>query len=556
MVAKKVEIISLSYKEGAEAVKWSCDGSPEFTMEKAEKASRGTDIILYIDDDNKNFLEQSEVDGLLKKYCRFLPVPVISGFEQEWKDGKYVDTDREKIINVTEPTWTKKPSELTDEDYRNFYHELYPGQDDPLFWIHLNVDYPFNLTGVLFFPKIKNNIEVTRNRIQLYCNQVYVTDSVEGVVPEFMMLLQGVIDSPDIPLNVSRSYLQADTAVKKISGYITKKVASRLEDIFKKDRADFEKKWDDIKIFIEYGMLTDTKFCDSAMKFVLLKDTDSKFYTLDEYRTLIEGSQTDKDGNVTYIYATDPVAQYSYIKAATDHGYNVLLMDGQLDNHFIGLLESKIEKSRFVRVDSDVTDRLIPKDDKRDAGLTADQRDMLTEMFRSQVPAVEKAEFLVQFEALSPEANPILITQNEYMRRMKDMAAMQPGMSFYGELPDSYNLIINTESPVTKRIISAADSDLMPQLKSVFEAIRANNAKAEDTRKNAPEGKLSDEQQNEIKQLDENTAHQRAEEKRLSTEFASGQPLVKQAIDLALLANGLLRGHDLDEFIRRSVSLL
>ena len=556
MVAKKVEIISLSYKEGAEAVKWSCDGSPEFTMEKAEKASRGTDIILYIDDDNKNFLEQSEVDGLLKKYCRFLPVPVISGFEQEWKDGKYVDTDREKIINVTEPTWTKKPSELTDEDYRNFYHELYPGQDDPLFWIHLNVDYPFNLTGVLFFPKIKNNIEVTRNRIQLYCNQVYVTDSVEGVVPEFMMLLQGVIDSPDIPLNVSRSYLQADTAVKKISGYITKKVASRLEDIFKKDRADFEKKWDDIKIFIEYGMLTDTKFCDSAMKFVLLKDTDSKFYTLDEYRTLIEGSQTDKDGNVTYIYATDPVAQYSYIKAATDHGYNVLLMDGQLDNHFIGLLESKIEKSRFVRVDSDVTDRLIPKDDKRDAGLTADQRDMLTEMFRSQVPAVEKAEFLVQFEALSPEANPILITQNEYMRRMKDMAAMQPGMSFYGELPDSYNLIINTESPVTKRIISAADSDLMPQLKSVFEAIRANNANAEDTRKNAPEGKLSDEQQNEIKQLDENTAHQRAEEKRLSTEFASGQPLVKQAIDLALLANGLLRGHDLDEFIRRSVSLL
>ena len=556
MVAKKVEIISLSYKEGAEAVKWSCDGSPEFTMEKAEKASRGTDIILYIDDDNKNFLEQSEVDGLLKKYCRFLPVPVISGFEQEWKDGKYVDTDREKIINVTEPTWTKKPSELTDEDYRNFYHELYPGQDDPLFWIHLNVDYPFNLTGVLFFPKIKNNIEVTRNRIQLYCNQVYVTDSVEGVVPEFMMLLQGVIDSPDIPLNVSRSYLQADTAVKKISGYITKKVASRLEDIFKKDRADFEKKWDDIKIFIEYGMLTDTKFCDSAMKFVLLKDTDSKFYTLDEYRTLIEGSQTDKDGNVTYIYATDPVAQYSYIKAATDHGYNVLLMDGQLDNHFIGLLESKIEKSRFVRVDSDVTDRLIPKDDKRDAGLTANQRDMLTEMFRSQVHTVEKAEFLVQFEALSPEANPILITQNEYMRRMKDMAAMQPGMSFYGELPDSYNLIINTESPVTKRIISAADSDLMPQLKSVFEAIRANNAKAEDTRKNAPEGKLSDEQQNEIKQLDENTAHQRAEEKRLSTEFASGQPLVKQAIDLALLANGLLRGHDLDEFIRRSVSLL
>lgn len=556
MVAKKVEIISLSYKEGAEAVKWSCDGSPEFTMEKPEKADRGTDIVLYIDDENKKFLEQNEIDLLLKKYCRFLPVPVISGFEKEWKDGKYVDTDRPNVVNITEPTWSKKPSELTDEDYRNFYHDLYPGQEDPLFWIHLNVDYPFNLTGILFFPKIKNNFEITKNRIQLYCNQVYVTDSVEGVVPEFMMLLQGVIDSPDIPLNVSRSYLQADTAVKKISGYITKKVASRLEEIFKNDRADFEKKWDDIKIFIEYGMLSDQKFCDAAMKFVLLKDTESKHYTLEEYRTLIEGTQTDKDGNVVYIYTNDPVAQYTYIKAATDKGYNVLLMDGQLDSHFIGLLESKLEKARFVRVDADVVDNLIPKADKKEADLTAQQRDMLTEIFRSQLPKVDKANFLVTFEALSSSANPILITQDEYMRRMKDMAAMQPGMSFYGELPDSYNLIVNTESPVTRRIMEAADADLMPKLKPVMDNIAKFNSEAEEIRKSAKDGKLDDNQQSQVKKLDDDVASQRNEENRLSKEYASSQPLVRQAIDLALLANGLLRGHDLDEFIRRSVALL
>ncbi len=556
MVAKKVEIISLSYKEGAEAVKWSCDGSPEFTMEKADKADRGTYIVLYIDDENKKFLEQNEIDLLLKKYCRFLPVPVISGFEKEWKDGKYVDTDRPNVVNITEPTWSKKPSELTDEDYRNFYHDLYPGQEDPLFWIHLNVDYPFNLTGILFFPKIKNNFEITKNRIQLYCNQVYVTDSVEGVVPEFMMLLQGVIDSPDIPLNVSRSYLQADTAVKKISGYITKKVASRLEEIFKNDRADFEKKWDDIKIFIEYGMLTDQKFCDAAMKFVLLKDTESKHYTLEEYRTLIEGTQTDKDGNVVYIYTNDPVAQYTYIKAATDKGYNVLLMDGQLDSHFIGLLESKLEKARFVRVDADVVDNLIPKADKKEADLTAQQRDMLTEIFRSQLPKVDKANFLVTFEALSSSANPILITQDEYMRRMKDMAAMQPGMSFYGELPDSYNLIVNTESPVTRRIMEAADADLMPKLKPVMDNIAKFNSEAEEIRKSAKDGKLDDNQQSQVKKLDDDVASQRNKENRLSKEYASSQPLVRQAIDLALLANGLLRGHDLDEFIRRSVALL
>ena len=556
MVADKVEIRSLSYKDGAAAVKWECDGSPEYTMEPTDKAERGTDIILHISEENQKFLEQGEIDLLLKKYCRFLPVPVVSGKEQEWKDGKYVDTDKDKVINNTEPLWTKKPSELTDDDYRTFYHELYPGQDDPLFWIHLNVDYPFTLTGILFFPKIKNNFEVTKNRIQLYCNQVYVTDSVEGVVPEFMMLLQGVIDSPDIPLNVSRSYLQSDSAVKKISGYITKKVASRLEEIFKNDRADYEKKWDDIKIFIEYGMLTDQKFCDAAMKFTLLKDTDGKFYTLTDYRTLIEGTQTDKDGNVVYIYATDPVSQFAYINAATEKGYNVLLMDGQLDSHFIGLLETKIEKSRFVRVDSDSVDNLIPKEEKKAADLTADTRDMLTNIFRTQLPKVEKAEFLVEFESLSPQANPVLITQNEYMRRMKEMAAMQPGMSFYGELPDSYNLIVNVEHPVIKKIMTGAEADLMPTLKPLFDATRADNESSEQVRKSAKDGKLSDEDSAKIKELDEKIAHNRNEEKKAATEYASAQPLVRQTIDLALLANGLLKGEALNEFIKRSVSML
>lgn len=556
MVAKKVEIRSLSYKEGAEAVCWSCDGSPEYTMEKIDKESRGTDIVLFIDDENKKFLEQTEIDLLLKKYCRFLPVPVISGYEQEWKDGKYVDTDKVKVINNTQPAWTKKPSELKREDYINFYHELYPGQEDPLFWIHLNVDYPFNLTGILFFPKIKNNFEITKNRIQLYCNQVYVTDSVEGVVPEFMMLLQGVIDSPDIPLNVSRSYLQSDTAVKKISGYITKKVASRLEEIFKSDRNDFEQKWDDIKIFIEYGMLTDTKFCNAAMKFCLLKDTEGKHFTLEEYRTLIEGNQTDKDGNIVYLYATNAVSQYSYIKSAVDKGYNVLLLDGQLDSHFIGLLESKAEKSRYVRVDADIIDNLIPKDTKKEVKLTNNERDMLTDIFRTQIPQVEKAEFLVNFEALGAEANPVMITQNEYMRRMKDMAAMQPGMSFYGEMPDSFNLIVNTESPVVKRIIEAANNELMPKLEPVFNTITSKNAESDAIHKAGKDGKLSDEQHKQIDAITSEINTNRDSVKNQAADFASSQPLVKQSIDLALLANGLLQGKELNEFIQRSVSLL
>lgn len=560
MVAKKVEIRSLSYKEGAEAVKWECDGSPEFTMEKTEKSDRGTDIVLYIDDENKKFLQQGEIDSLLKKYCRFLPVPVISGMEQEWKDGKYVDTDREKVVNATEPLWTRKPSELTDEDYRTFYHELYPGQEDPLFWIHLNVDYPFTLTGILFFPKIKNNFEIAKNRIQLYCNQVYVTDSVEGVVPEFMTLLQGVIDSPDIPLNVSRSYLQADSAVKKISGYITKKVSSRLEEIFKADRADFEKKWDDIKIFIEYGMLTDEKFCDAAMKFYLLKDTDDKYYTLSEYRTLVEATQTDKDGNVVYLYANNKTAQYTYIQDAVAKGYNVLLMDGQLDSHLIGLLESKIEKTRFVRVDSDVVDNLIPSADKKAVELSNVERDMLTTLYRSQIPSVEKSEFLVSFEALSPEANPVLITQNEYMRRMKEMAAMQPGMSFYSELPDSYNLIVNTEHPIIKKIKEGADSKVLDSMEEMAKSIEEKNSAIQalrDTVKDkGADVKLSDEDQGKVTNLENEVTHLRKEENRIVSDYAASQPLVKQVIDLALLANGLLKGEALNAFIRRSVNLL
>ncbi|MBR1964637.1 MAG: molecular chaperone HtpG [Muribaculaceae bacterium] len=556
MVAKKVEIHSLSYKDGAKAVKWSCDGSPEFTMEECDKTSRGTDIVLYIDDENKDFLEQSKVDSLLKKYCRFLPVPVISGKEQEWKDGKYVDTEVDKVINITEPAWTKKPSELTKEDYLNFYHDLYPGQDDPLFWIHLNVDYPFTLTGVLFFPKIKNNFEVTKNRIQLYCNQVFVTDSVEGVVPEFLMLLQGVIDSPDIPLNVSRSYLQSDASVKKISTYITKKVSSRLEEIFKNDRTEYETKWDDIKIFIEYGMLTDEKFRDAAMKFVLLKNTEGKHFTLDEYKTLIESNQTDKDGNIIYLYSTDTEAQYNYINAATQKGYDVLLMDGQLDNHFIGLLENKLVKSQFVRVDSDVISNLIKKDEKKEVLLTAVQREILTQEFRSQIPAIDKCEFIVSFEAMSPEDSPIVITQSEYMRRMKEMAALQPGMSFYGELPDSYNLIVNTEHKLIAQVRDNADKEIANIVSPIIAEIDDKNAQITALREENKDNKMNDENSEKVKSLENDVNQLRAKQNEIISQYAEKQDLVKQLIDLALLGNGLLKGESLSAFIKRSVSML
>ncbi|MDE6535992.1 MAG: molecular chaperone HtpG [Muribaculaceae bacterium] len=541
MVAKKVEIRTLSYQEGAQAVKWECDGSPAYSMEPIEKTKRGTDIILHIDDDSMEFLEQSRIDALLKKYCRFLPVPVES-------DGK--------IINSTEPTWTKKPSELTDEDYIKFYHELYPGQDDPLFWIHLNVDYPFTLTGILYFPKIKNNFELTKNRIQLYCNQVFVTDSVEGVVPEFMMLLQGVIDSPDIPLNVSRSYLQSDSAVKKISGYITKKVSGRLEEIFKSNRKDFEDKWDDIKVFIEYGMLTDEKFCDSAMKFCLLKDTEGKYYTLDEYKTLIEANQTDADKQIVYLYTTDPTAQYSYINAATAKGYGVLVMDGQLDSHFVGLLEHKIEGSRFVRVDSDIIDNLIRKGDKKAAELRPDEVEMLTSVFKSQIPDVDKAEFMIQFESIANSETPVTITQNEYMRRMKEMASMQPGMNFYGMLPDSYTMVVNTKHPLIERIKADAEKSIGSKVNEHFTALNGAEAALKAVHDEIKENKPTEEQTVKTKEYEAEMSKEREEIRKTSADYAAGQPLVRQLIDLALLGSGLLKGKDLNEFVKRSVSLL
>lgn len=540
MVSKKVEIRSLSYKDNSKAVMWSCDGSPEYEMSECDKTDRGTEITLYIDDDNKEFLEQTRIDTLLKKYCRFLPVPVKSA---------------DKVINDTAPQWTKKPSELTDEDYRNFYHELYPGQDDPLFWIHLNVDYPFTLTGILYFPKLHNNFEVNRNRIQLYCNQVFVTDSVEGVVPEFMMLMQGVIDSPDIPLNVSRSYLQSDTAVKKISSYITKKVAQRLEDLFKADRKDFESKWDDIKIFIQYGMLTDPKFADMAMKFVLLKDTEGRYFTLEEYKTLVEAQQTDKDGNIIYLYATNPTDQYTYIKNATDRGYDVLLMDGQLDNHFIGLMEQKLEKTRFVRVDSDVIDNLIAKEDKRTVDLSEVQRSVLTTVFSSQIPKVDKATFLVSFEALGKDAMPVVITQNEFMRRMKDMAAMQPGMNFYGELPDSYNLVVNTDNALIERVRDNADSAVSAEVQPLMDKVKADNDEIVRLRGDG-KTKPDAETEQKIKDLEKAVADARSEQDSKVTAYAKTDTLVKQLIDLALLSNNLLRGESLNAFIQRSVTLL
>lgn len=554
MVSKKVAIVSLSYKEGAKAVRWECDGSPEYTMVDADKAERGTDIVLYIDDDDKEFLEQTRVEALLKKYCRFLPIPVIFGKEQEWKDGKMVDTDRDHVINNTEPSWIKKPSELTDKDYLAFYHELYPGQDDPLFWIHLNVDYPFTLTGILFFPKLKNNFEITKNRIQLYSNQVYVTDSVEGVVPDFMMLLQGVIDSPDIPLNVSRSYLQSDGAVKKISSYITKKVSSRLEEIFRKDRADFEKKWDDIRIFIEYGMLTDEKFCETALKFCLLKDTEGKHFTLNEYKILVQPEQTDKDGNIVYLYTTDVEAQYSYVKAAKDKGYSVIVLDGQLDSHFVGLLENKLEKTKLVRVDSDIIDNLIPKAEHKGVELSAVQRNIYTTLFRSQLPKDEKVNYMVSFEAISPESVPIVLTQNEYMRRMKDMAALQPGMSFYGEMPDSYSVIINISNPVVERVTKAADDALEPKIAPLVHKVEDDEKALSELRGKEDENK--EEEQKKIRELEDATKSVRDEQEKMVSEYAASQPIVKQLIDLALLGNGMLKGEALNAFINRSLSML
>ncbi|MEG2401442.1 MAG: molecular chaperone HtpG [Muribaculaceae bacterium] len=557
MVAKKVEIRSLSYKDGAKGVSWTCDGSPEYEMQDIEKDSRGTDIILYIDDENKDLLEKSKIDTLLKKYCRFLPIPVISGKEQEWKDGKYVDTDNDNVINATAPLWTRKPTELTDKDYLDFYHELHPGQEDPLFWIHLNVDYPFTLTGILYFPKIKSNFDINKNRIQLYCNQVFVTDSVEGVVPEFLMLLQGVIDSPDIPLNVSRSYLQSDSNVKKISSYITKKVSSRLEEIEKGDPKGFEDKWNDIKVFIEYGMLTDEKFCESAMKFALLEDTEDKFFKIDDYKNLIGSTQTDKEGNIIFLYSTDKEAQYTYINAATSKGYNVLIMNGQLDPHFIGLLEGKLEKCRFVRVDSDVVDNLIRKEDKKDAAIDTLQRNIMTTLFKSQIPTLEKSEFIVAFEAMSPNDQPIIITQSEFMRRMKDMAAMQPGMNFYGELPDSYNLTLNTEHHIVKKVmdnaINAIGDEIKP-LEAELDTVNKTITKLNDSKKDNKE--LSEDDKKLLSENESKAEEIRKNENEIITKYAVAQDTVKQLVDIALLGNNLLKGEALNNFLKRSISML
>ena len=553
MVAKKVEIHSLSYKEGAKAIKWSCDGSPEFELVDDDKTTRGTDIVLYIDDECKEFLEKDKIDALLKKYCKFLPVPIVFGKKQEWKDGKYVDTDADNVINDTKPAWTLAPSELKDEDYLKFYHELYPGEDDPLFWIHLNVDYPFTLTGILYFPKLKSNLDVQQNKIQLYCNQVFVTDSVEGVVPDFMMIMRGVIDSPDIPLNVSRSYLQSDANVKKISSYITKKVASQLESIFKTRRPEYEEKWNDIKIFIEYGMLTDEKFCEAAMKFALLADTEGKKYTLDEYKTLTAGNQTDKDGNLVYLYATDKTAQYSYIKAATDKGYSVLLMDDQLGVHFVGLLEQKLEKTRCVRVDSDIIENLIVKADRKSAELSDADRSMLTELFKSQIPAIEKSEFLVSFEALSEASQPVQITQSEYMRRMKEMAAMQRGMAFYGEMPDTYTLILNTDHPVVKKVVEAAHTALDAKVAPLEESLAGLNKEISALRDKKDR---TDDENKSLSDKEAQAEKLRTEENKDVDAYAATNPLIRQLVDIALLGNNLLKGEALDQFLKRSVELM
>ena len=559
MVSKKVEIVTKSYKEGAVAMKWSCDGTPEYTMEETDKADRGTDIILYIDDENKDFLNKEKINGLLTKYCRFLPVEIAFGKKQEWKDGKYVDTDQDNIINDTKPAWVRKPSELKDEDYKKFYQDLYPMSEEPLFWIHLNVDYPFNLTGILYFPRIKSNLDLHRNKIQLYCNQVFVTDSVEGIVPEFLTLLHGVLDSPDIPLNVSRSYLQSDQNVKKISSHITKKVADRLEEIFKTDRAQFEEKWDSLKLFIQYGMLTDEKFYDRAVKFTLVKDVEGKYFTLEEYKNLIKDNQTDKDGNLIYLYTTNKDEQYSYIQAAKDKGYSVLEMNGQLDVHTIGQLEQKFEKSRFTRVDGDTIDNLIRKADANQVALDEEQKNALREVFKSQLPKVEKAEFYVTFEALGETANPVILTQSEYMRRMREMSAMQPGMSFYGEMPDSFNFVLNTDHALVKKVLADEETACAESLKPILADIKGWEARQADLRESQSK-KKEEEITAEEKEDMTNTNHKldelRGQRDQILADYAKGNNLVSQLIDLALLGNGMLKGEALSRFIKRSVEMI
>lgn len=559
MVASKVEIITKSYKEGSKAVKWSCDGSPAFEIEDADKADRGSDIVLHIADDCKEFLQKSKIEELLNKYCKFMAVPVAFGKKTEWKDGKNVETDEDNIINNVEPLWTKTPSTLKDEDYKKFYHTLYPMQDDPLFWIHLNVDFPFNLTGILYFPRIKNSIDMQRNKIQLYCNQVFVTDQVEGIVPEFLTLLHGVIDSPDIPLNVSRSYLQSDSNVKKISTYITKKVADRLSSIFKENRKEFEEKWDDLKLFINYGMLSQEDFYERAKDFALLKDVEGKYFTYEEYKTLIKDNQTDKDGNLVYLYANNKEEQYSYIEAAKQKGYSVLLMEGQLDTPMVNMLEQKLEKSRFTRVDADIIDRLIVKEDAKKTDLTKDQSDNLTEVFRSQMPKLDKAEFFVEIQALGEQNQPVLITQNEYMRRMKAMSQFQAGMNFYGQMPDSYNIVLNSDHALVKKVLEDAEANTAESLKPILAEIKGQEARLavlhQEQGKKKPE-EITQEEKDDVHNTEKAISDEKAKRNDIISGYAKNNNIVHQLIDLALLQNGMLKGASLDAFLKRSVDMI
>ena len=559
MVAKKVEILTRSYREDAKAVRWTCDGSPEYDMEDAERADRGTDIILHIDDDCKEFLEKGRIQSLLEKYCKFLPVPVVFGKKTEWKDGKQVDTEEDNQINDVNPIWTRKPSELKDEDYKKFYRELYPMADEPLFWIQLNVDYPFNLTGVLYFPKIKSNLDFQRNRIQLYCNQVFVTDQVENIVPDFLTLLHGVIDSPDIPLNVSRSYLQSDQNVKKISTYITKKVSDRLQSIFKNDRKTYEEKWDDLKLFIHYGMLTQPDFYDKAKDFALLKDVDGKYYTYEEYKELIKGEQTDKNDTLVYLYANQKEAQYSFIESAKAKGYNVLLMDGQLDTALVGMLEQKFEKTRFSRVDGDTIDKLIVKTDAKSVSLNEEQTGLLTGAFQSQMPKIEKTEFHVEVGSLGEGDLPVVVTQSEYMRRMKEMSQLQSGMSFYGEMPDMYNLVLNADHPLVKKVLDETEADTRETLAPIeaeIKGLKARQQVLEQQQKDKKADEITDEDKKNLTDCHEQLESEQKKREETIAASAAKNDVLHQLIDLALLRNGLLKGEALDKFLKRSVNLM
>ena len=559
MVAKKVEIITKSYREGSKAVKWSCDGSPEYTLEDADKADRGSDIVLYIDDDCKEFLQKSKIEELLNKYCKFMAVPVAFGKKTEGKDGKSVETDEDNIINDVEPLWVKAPSSLKDEDYKKFYQTLFPMNDEPLFWIHLNVDYPFNLTGILYFPRIKNNIELQRNKIQLYCNQVFVTDQVEGIVPEFLTLLHGVIDSPDIPLNVSRSYLQSDSNVKKIASYITKKVADRLQSIFKEDRKEYEKKWDDLKLFINYGMLSEADFYDRAKDFALIKDTEGKYFTLDEYKTLVKDNQTDKEGVLVNLYTTNKEEQYTYIEAAKQKGYSIIDASGQLDVPMLSMLEQKLEKTRYVRVDSDIIDRIIQKEDAPKNNLSEEETDKLSETFRSQMPKIQKAEFNIEVQALGESFQPVLITQNEYMRRMKEMSQFQQGMGFYAQMPDAYNFVLNADHPLIKRVLNEVTEGTTKELEPIASELKGQKARLaalqqSQSKKKAEE--LTQEEKDDVQNTQKSISELQDKKKTVIEACAKDNEVVHQLIDLALLQNGMLQGAALDKFLKRSVSLI